>query len=351
MLLSITADEALAQLDSFDAVIDARSPAEHALDALPGALNWPSLSDQERHEVGTEYKQASAFMAKKRGAALVARNIAQHVERHVLDKPRSWHPLVYCWRGGTRSGALCQVLDQIGFRVHRLDGGYQAYRRAVVQALAQRPAALALRVVVATTGSGKTRLLQVLRDQGAQVLDLEALANHRGSVLGLEPGQRQPTQKAFETRLWDTLRRLDPARPVYVESESQKVGDLRVPPELVAAMRAAPCVVLELPMAARIELLRSDYPWFVSDVEAWCARLHALRPQRGHAVIEAWQAQARAGRTSEVVQELLQSHYDPIYRESLRRHYPRSAQPLVCLAWDGSAHALAQVAARILAAG
>ena len=188
MLSTITAADALARLDEFSTLIDARSESEFALDRMPDAVNWPSLTDAERIVIGTEYVQVSPFLAKKRGAALVARNIAAHIEREVLDKPKDWRPLVYCWRGGTRSGSLSTVLDQIGFRVHRLEGGYQAYRRAVIAALDELPARFQYRVICGSTGSGKSRLLQVLRVQGAQVLDLEALANHRGSVLGLVPG-------------------------------------------------------------------------------------------------------------------------------------------------------------------
>jgi len=233
MLATLTATELLARLDEFGAIIDVRSPSEFTDDRVPGALNWPVLDDAERAQIGTQYAQVSPFAAKKFGAVLVARNIAAHVEREVLDKPKDWRPLVYCWRGGTRSGALASVLDHIGFRVHRLEGGYQAYRRAVLDTLESLPQRYRYRVICGTTGSGKSRLLRQLQAAGAQVLDLEALANHRGSVLGLVPGERQPGQKQFESRVWDALRRFDPKRPVFVESESRKVGDLRVPPALI----------------------------------------------------------------------------------------------------------------------
>jgi tRNA 2-selenouridine synthase len=199
VIIPISAADAIADLGRFDTIVDARSPSEFAEDRLPNAVNWPSLDDAERALVGTEYKQVSPFAARKRGAALVARNVAAHVEHHVLDKPHGWTPLVYCWRGGKRSGALATVLDQIGFRVHVLEGGYRAFRRALVAALDELPARFEWRVVCGPTGSGKSRLLAALAAQGAQVLDLETLANHRGSVLGLVPGTRQPSQKAFDT--------------------------------------------------------------------------------------------------------------------------------------------------------
>jgi tRNA 2-selenouridine synthase len=347
-VVNIPAAEALARLAEFDTVIDARSEGEYAEDRLPGAVNWPSLSNDERHLVGTEYKQISPFVAQKRGAALVARNIARHIERDVLDKPKDWQPLIYCWRGGKRSGSLALVLGQIGFRVHLLEGGYREYRRAVIAALDEQPQRLQYRVVCGPTGSGKSRLLQRLAARGAQMLDLEALANHRGSVLGLVPGSPQPGQKQFDSRLWDALRRLDPARPVFIESESKKVGDLRVPERLVECMRAAPCIRLELPHEARVALLLHDYNFFVTDTEAFCERLNALRVLRGKEVVAGWQEAARAGRTADVVRDLLLRHYDPIYLQSIERNFAGYAKPALVLHWDGSAASLDAAAARAI---
>jgi tRNA 2-selenouridine synthase len=351
MLLTIPASEALARLAEFSTIIDARSESEFAEDRLPGAVNWPSLNDVQRQLVGTEYKQVSPFVAQKRGAALVARNIADHIEREVFDKPKDWKPLVYCWRGGKRSGSLAMVLGQIGFRVHLLEGGYREYRRAVLQALEELPTRLRYRVVCGSTGSGKSRLLQVLRTHGAQVLDLEALANHRGSVLGLVPGSPQPSQKQFDSRVWDVLRHFDPTRPVFVESESKKVGDLRVPPMLIERMRASTCLHLELALEARVALLIEDYDFFVTDTEAFCGRLDALRSLRGNEVVKAWQDAARAGHTPEVVRDLLVSHYDPIYAQSMKRNFIGMAAPGLALEWDGSSDGLEAAALRAIAAG
>jgi tRNA 2-selenouridine synthase len=345
----VTAGDALQRLHTFDAVIDARSESEYAEDRLPGAINWPSLKDAERALVGTEYKQISPFTARKRGAVLVARNIAGHIEREAMDKPKDWQPLVYCWRGGQRSGALAAVLGQIGFRVHVLEGGYREYRRAVIASLEQLPDRFDWRVVCGTTGSGKSRLLQRLAALGAQVLDLEQLANHRGSVLGLVPGQPQPGQKQFESRVWAALQAFDPARPVIVESESRKVGDLRVPERLIERMRAAPCFSLDLSTEARVQLLMDDYGFFVRDVEAFCERLEALRVLRGKETVARWQALARDGQVA-VVRELLEQHYDPIYLQSMRRNFAGFAQPALALEWDGSVAALDRVAAQVLEA-
>lgn len=348
-LLSIKASEALADLGRFHTVLDARSESEFAEDHLPGAVNWPSLHDAERAAIGYEYKQVSPFDARLRGAVLVARNIAAHLEREAMDKPKDWQPLVYCWRGGMRSGALATVLSNVGWRVHVLEGGYREYRRAVIAALDELPGRLDLRVVCGVTGSGKSLLLQRAAALGAQVLDLEALAEHRGSVLGLVPGRPQPGQKLFESRVWDALRRFDPARPVIVESESRKVGDLRVPEKLVERMRAAPCLRLELPLDARVALLLQEYDFFVRDTEAFCARLDALRVLRGHETVNRWQALARAGSHPQVVRELLEQHYDPVYLQSMARHFAGFTAPRQVLAWDGSEAALERVAQALAA--
>lgn len=347
-IVSIPAPDALQRLADFDTVIDARSESEYAEDRLPGAINWPTLNDAERALVGTEYKQVSPFTARKRGAVLAARNIAAHIEREGMDKPKDWMPLVYCWRGGQRSGSLATVLSAIGFRVHLLDGGYREYRRAVIAALEELPQRFDFRVVCGTTGSGKSRLLQRLAEAGGvQVLDLELLANHRGSVLGLVPGSPQPGQKQFESRVWDALRRFDAARPVIVESESKKVGDLRVPEKLIERMRASPCIRLELSLEGRVQLLIEDYDFFVRDTETFCQRLDALRVLRGHETVNGWQQAARAGRTREVVRDLLVSHYDPVYLQSMKRNFAGFAQPILAIEWDGSAASLDAAARQV----
>ena len=345
----ISAADAIARLADFDAVIDARSESEYAEDRLPGAVNWPSLNDEERKIVGTIYKQVSPFEARKRGAALVSANIARHIEREILDKPKGWQPLVYCWRGGKRSGSLSLVLDQIGFRVHIVEGGYKAFRGAVLASLPELAQRLSYRVVCGPTGSGKTRLLQALQEAGAQVLDLEAIASHRSSVLGVIPGEPQPSQKRFDTLVWEQLRRFDPARPVFVESESRKVGNLAVPEALIEAMRASPCLDLRLPEDERVALLMEDYDFFVKDPEFFCQRLGALVQLRGKAVVEGWQAQVRAGEVEPVVRELLVKHYDPGYAASIQRNFKQFPQAQVIVPQDRSREAMMELA-RSLAA-
>lgn len=342
------AAQILARLDEFDTVIDARSESEFGLDHLPGAVNWPTLNDQERHTIGTMYVQVNAFEAKKRGAAIAARNIAAHIEREMLDKPKDWKPLAYCWRGGKRSGSLALILDQIGFRVTLLEGGYKAFRAAMLQDIARIVPSLRFQVVCGTTGSGKTRLLQALQAQGAQVIDLEALANHRSSVLGAIPGVAQPSQKRFDTLVWDALRRFDPARTVFVESESKKVGNVAVPLPLIEAMRASPCLNLTLPDPERVALLVEDYSFFVRDAELFCGRLDVLVEFRGRTVIEAWKASVRAGAIEPVVQALLTEHYDPGYLQSMRRNFTQFPLARSLSPTDHSAEAMAALAEQMI---
>lgn len=318
--------EILPQLDRFDSIIDTRSPSEFAIDHIPGAINCPVLDDEERKRVGTLYKQVNQFEAKKVGAVIVARNIARHIETQFMACGRDWKPLVYCWRGGNRSGAMAHILAKIGWPAVQLDGGYKAYRQHVNAAMAELPVRFRFRIVCGPTGSGKSRLLQALAATGAQVLDLEQLAAHRGSVLGHLPNEAQPTQKAFESRIWQTLRDCDPARTVFVESESIKVGDVRVPDALMRAMRAAPCIAVALAPARRVQLLMQDYAHFVTDPASLSSQLECLTSLYGRQKIAEWQALAAAGALQPLVADLLRSHYDPAYLRSIQRNFSHIGQ-------------------------
>jgi tRNA 2-selenouridine synthase len=344
----ISAADAMLRLGEFDAVIDARTEAEYALDHLPGALNWPSLDNEERKLIGTLFSQVSPFEAQKRGAALVAANIARHIEREVLDKPRTWQPLTYCWRGGKRSGSLALVLGEIGFRVDVLDGGYKAFRGAVLQAVPRLAEQLEFVVVCGPTGSGKTRLLHALAEAGAQVLDLEGLASHRSSVLGLIPGQPQPTQKRFDTLVWDRLRRFDPERPVFVESESRKVGNLAVPEALMERMRTSRCLRIDLPDEQRVALLLEDYAFFAKDTDLFCSRLGALSELRGKLLVQSWQSRVSAGDVEGVVRELLALHYDPGYAASITRNFLRYPDARRVSPADRSPASMAELAREVV---
>jgi tRNA 2-selenouridine synthase len=313
----------VSQLSDFDEIIDVRSPAEYAEDHIPGAISAPVLDDEQRAEVGTLYTQESPFVAKKRGAVLIARNIAHHIDNLFYDKPKQWKVLVYCWRGGQRSGAMAHILAQVGWSVGRLDGGYKSYRQQVLADLERIPDTLNFRVVCGPTGSGKSRLLRALHEQGAQVLDLEALAQHRGSLLGNLPNELQPAQKMFDSRLWNVLRHFDAKRPVFVEAESKKIGLINTPESLLIKMRASDCLLIDAPVAARVQLLMEDYKHFLSDPALLIERLSPLLPLHGRQVLDHWQQLAEQGEWTTLVEKLLLQHYDPSYRRSTGNNFPQ----------------------------
>jgi tRNA 2-selenouridine synthase len=325
MAITLTALTDLPAL-GFDTIIDVRAPAEWADDHLPGAINLPVLDDAERARVGTVYKQVNPFTARKLGAALVARNAARHLEGPLADKPGGWRPLVYCWRGGQRSGSFASILAQIGWRVEVLAGGYKTWRALVVAAMYDRPFPAPVVLVDGNTGSGKTALLPRLAARGVQVIDLEGLARHRGSLFGAMAGG-QPAQRAFEGALALAAAALDPARPVVIEAESAKVGDLRLPPALWKAMQAAPRVEIVAPPGARVAHLLTAYPDMLADPERLDAVLASLRPLHPAEVIAEWRGQAAAGDLAGMALGLMTRHYDPRYA----RHRARSAPPVARL--------------------
>lgn len=299
----------------FDTVIDVRSPAEYAEDHLPGAINLPVLDNEQRARVGTIYKQQSAFLARKIGGALVFRNAAQHIETALHDYDGGWRPLVYCWRGGQRSGAFAWMLGQIGWRAGRIDGGYRTYRRLVKEYLYDTPLPHRFIALDGYTGTAKTALLHLLQARGVQIIDLEGLANHRGSLLGAYEGG-QPSQKALETKLAVALLALDPARPVLIEAESSKIGERIIPPGLWSAMKTAPRIRISAPIKARTGFLVQAYDDILSDAPRLKAKLDWLRPHRGHAVVDDWCALIDADDRHALTRALMEQHYDPSYSKS-----------------------------------
>jgi tRNA 2-selenouridine synthase len=311
----------LGDFSQFDLVIDVRSPTEFALDHVPGAINLPVLDDAERAKIGTLHKQVSPFEAKRHGAAIVARRIGQMLTDPAFEQPRDWRPLVMCWRGGKRSGSLTHILRQIGWPAMQLDGGYRAYRALVNDALTALPPQRQFVVLAGRTGSGKSRLLAALSSAGAQVLDLEQLANHRGSVLGGMLDAPQPSQKWFESQLQAKLAEFNPSKPIFVESESKKIGDLRVPEALMQQMRASPCAIIETGEAVRVELLMQEYAHFLHDNTALSRQLACLVSLHGRAKIDHWNSLGSSGHWAPLVQELLRDHYDPAYDRSMARNF------------------------------
>lgn len=308
-----------ATLAGFDAVIDVRSPSEFALDHVGGAENLPVLDDAERAEVGTIYVQTSRFEARRLGAAYVARNIARHLESALTGRPQDFKPLIYCWRGGQRSHAMATILSQVGWRTGVLIGGYKTFRRMVQHRLHETAPDFRLVLLDGHTGTAKTEILGRLAAHGVQTLDLEGLADHRGSIFGALPGRPQPSQKLFESRLLSALDELDPARPIVAEAESAKIGDRVIPPLVWQAMQAAPRIEITAPPLARARYLAHAYADAAADLPTLEALLDRLPSNPGRQRVAEWLALAAAGDLEALAGELIAHHYDPAYERSARR--------------------------------
>lgn len=312
----------VADMRDFDTLIDARSPAEFALDHVPGAINCPVLDDEERRIVGTLYKQQGAFEARRVGGAMVAANLARHLRTEFAERPANWKPLVYCWRGGLRSGSMVNWLRLVGWDAQQLAGGYKSFRRHVIGQIDALCPRLDLRVVCGATGSAKTRVLQALAAQGSQVLDLEEAARHKGSLLGSLPGVPQPSQKNFETHIATLIEGFDLNKPVYVEGESPRIGKLSLPLPLVARMREASRIIeVAATPDARLAYLLRDYAYLGDDREALAEVLGRLKEMQGKEAVARWQQWALAGELAPLFEELMSLHYDPHYQRSQERHF------------------------------
>jgi tRNA 2-selenouridine synthase len=304
-------------LGEFTEIIDVRSPSEFAEDHLPGAVNLPVLNDEERVEVGTLY-QSNPFEARRLGAKFISANAARHLASHLAEKDKSYAPLVYCWRGGMRSNSLAHILRSVGWRARLIDGGYKAFRKFVgedIDRLLATPG-LQLTVLAGPTGVAKTRLLHTLKNEGAQVLDLEGLANHRGSVLGLTPDTTQPSQKRFETQLWHALSQFDPTQPIFTEAESNRIGTVHCPPTLWKKLGQGDVVRIKLPLDQRAAFLLDDYPHFTNDPKHLKLLLDKLIKLRGHEQVQQWHDQIDTGQWPEFVASVLREHYDLVYRRA-----------------------------------
>lgn len=305
------------ELELFDTIIDVRSPEEFAKDHIPGAINCPVLYDDEHAAVGTLYCQTSPFEARKLGAAYVSKNIAAHLENSFSQHDKQWRPVIYCWRGGQRSGSLWHILKQIGWQAGKLEGGYKVWRRHVLDRLQTLPLKFTYRVVTGLTGCAKSYLLEALEAEGAQVLHLEALASHKGSVLGGHPDSPQPSQPAFETALYTLFNRFDPEKPVYIESESRRIGSLYLPEALFSTFSNSPHIIdLEVPIDERVALLLADYRWVDTHRDWLMRQLDRIASMHSKKTMSRWMTWAEDGDFVPMVRELLEQHYDPLYRKS-----------------------------------
>ena len=315
--------------ETYSEIIDVRSSSEFAEDRIPGAINLPVLNDAERAEVGTIYKQFSPFKARKIGAAIVSKNISKHLNEHFADKEKNYQPLIYCWRGGQRSASLATVLSQIGWRVTLVEGGYKTYRSYVRQELDSLPRTLNYKILCGLTGSRKTHILEKMRQRGFQVLNLEALANHRGSLLGQEWEGKlspQPSQKYFDSKLLQALQSFNADETVWVESESSKIGQVHLPQSLWKEMKQSSCVEIKLPLDKRVQFLLAEYPHLVDNPEILKAKLEKLKSSCGWKRISNWYQMINNQDWKSFVRDILESHYDPTYRKSMEHNFSQVEQ-------------------------
>ena len=318
----------LSRLADFDEIVDVRTPLEYADDHIPGAINAPVLSNEERVIVGTLYRQVSPFEATRLGAALVAKNIGHHLETLFADKPRQWRPLIYCWRGGKRSGSMTTWFNMIGWQARQLEGGYKTYRRWVLDSLESLPARFQYLVLTGHTGTGKTRLLQALDQAGEQVLDLEQLSRHRGSLLGALPGHKQPSQKRFESDLTSALMHFDTTRPVFVEAESSRIGVISVPRRLLDSIHRGACIEVEASIEDRITFLLQDYSHLFDEPEQFKQLLARLTGLHSKQAIQHWHQLIDSGARAQLFGELVERHYDPAYARSSHAHFQEISHAL-----------------------
>ncbi len=311
----------LQALGAYDMVIDARSPREYGEDHLPAAINLPVVDSAQYAVVGTLHK-VDRHRAYLRGVADSLRNMADAIDQVIVGLPADARILVYCFRGGKRSRLWHDALRTIGFRVDLIPGGWKRYRAVVREQLSVLPGRLRFNVLAGATGTGKTRLLAALDRVGEQVLDLEGLANHRGSLIGALPGVEQPSQKYFDSLLLARLLSFDPARPVWIEAESKKIGAVQLPDGLYDAMHRSRTVFrLDAPMAERVRLWHEDFGHFARDPASLLERLRHLIPLIGNEEFGRWQALAEQGHLDALFERLMVAHYDPTYQRSSARNY------------------------------
>jgi len=298
---------------TFDTIIDVRSPLEYEEDHIIGSINCPVLDDQERIIVGTIYKKESTFKAKIIGSSLTARNIAKHIEEKFINQQGSWQPLVYCWRGGQRSKAFSIILSEVGWRTCQLEGGYKKYRNEVINFLNRIGSKLKIILISGKTGSAKTKILQNIKLQGGQILDLENLANHKGSLLGKIPGLKQPSQKLFESKLYHQIKQLDLRKNVYIEAESSKIGNIHIPKTIWAKMIVSPRIEIEADLELRSSFLLKDYRYMCENPELIKPIIYGLKNRLSKKLINDWLELITKKLWLDLTKSFLENHYDPSY--------------------------------------
>jgi len=303
----------------FDEIIDVRTPLEFAEDRVLGSINLPVLDNKQRAEVGTLYSR-DRMAARKLGAGLISGNISQHILNHFIDKPGNYKPLIYCWRGGQRSRSMALILNQIGFDAHVFQGGYKEYRKLVrdhVQENTKKNYIDDFHFILmsGTTGNGKSRILEALKEKGEQMLHLEELAKHKGSVLGNYPGEPQPNQKYFETQVYHALTfDFVPDRVVWVEYESFKIGNITVPKKVSNKMMESRRIHIEVDLEDRIKFILKDYDYICKDKNWLLECFGRLERLAGRKKCDEWRKLVEEDNFEKLVRDLIVEYYDKCYR-------------------------------------
>lgn len=304
-------------------IIDVRSPSEHEDERIPHSLNVPLLLDDERAEVGTIYKEQGEMVARRHALKFISRKVPDIIDKMMEPKLHGQPVVVYCWRGGLRSEAVASLLSIAGISCSRLTGGYKAWRKMVLNDLQSDRYAFEPVVIHGMTGVGKTEVLAALRDLGAQSLDLEALANHRGSAFGAMGLGKQPSQKDFESHIWLCLRAFKQAEPVFLEAESRKIGKLSVPDNILRRIRTGRAVLVKGSLDSRAQRLAQQYMQDMSGGSADLAHglqlFEQLRPFVSKKIADEIVKLASEGNLFEAIKILLTEYYDPLYLHSLKQ--------------------------------
>jgi tRNA 2-selenouridine synthase len=296
-------------------LVDARSPGEYAHSHIPEAINLPILNDEERVHVGTLYKNSGALAATLKGFELVGPRFHE-IQKSALTQFPDRKVILYCWRGGMRSQILSWLLSQVGFQVFRLEGGYKSYRKFTFD---QVRLSYPYLVLGGKTGTGKTVLLQKLREEGEQVIDLEALAHHKGSSFGAIGQKPQPSVEHFENLLAEQLRLIDSKNPIWIENESQRIGNILLPESMYVQMTQSPRIEIQKTTEERIEHISQEYAQLdaielMDAVKRIQKRLGGLRTQQAIEDIK------NKNHASWIANMLI--YYDKAYEFDLQRHDP-----------------------------
>ncbi len=303
----------------YDTIIDVRSPSEFDEDHIPGALNYPVLDDKERAKIGTIYKKRSPFEAKIIGSSLIAKNISEHLIQKLKNKNGAWRPLVYCWRGGKRSKALCLIMKEIGWRVNQLEGGYKHYRNDIQKKLRQLSPKLKIVLISGKTGTGKTKLLHQIKSNNGQILDLEGIARHKGSLLGRDLENNQPSQKLFESLLYNALKSINLKKNIYLEAESSKIGNLHIPQPLWKKMLISNKINIETTLESRVKFLLNDYKYAQLDNNFFKPLMAGLKQRLPKKIINDWKHLIKNKDWRQLTESLLKNHYDPAYISNYKK--------------------------------